>query len=1200
MNWTKEQSYAINMPVSDIIVSAAAGSGKTAVMAERILKRLTEENCVDIDKILVVTYTQAAASEIRERIMKKIVEKMDEDGDGKRLSEQLLKLPYAHISTIHGFCLDLIKKYFYLLDVDPGVKIADETMVSDLKKQCIDNVFTNHYTQNDKVFLDLISEYTDRYDTTVSDAVIKLYDFSRTMPEPYEWINGLPGQYSSENTVATEYISKCASMAGRVAIDEYMQAIKLCDGKEDCIVLRNFLEKELHDVTYAIEKKNYKEMYEALSTLEFANWRLAKGDSVVREECKVHRENAKNIIKKNLMEKYLVYAPCEIEKDNAHVFGYIEKLAELTLEFSDELWNAKKENNIIDFSDFEHLTLKLLKNPDNTPTDVAYAVSESFEEIYVDEFQDCNNIQNTIFNYISGAIRNKPNVFCVGDMKQSIYSFRDSNPLIFRDKTEKYELYDGVECKGANKILLNSNFRSRKTILEFVNSLFSQIMSRECGDVTYDKEERLNYGDGYIHVNENTLSVDIDLIDSSDSFDDNTSTDVCNDNDTSVSDEEISDIEAEATHVASKIKKMISDGYKLYDSKAKCERTAQYKDFAILMRGIKTSAPIFEKALSDMGIPAYCDSGTPYFDAPEIKFLISFLKMIDNPDDDISLVAVMKNPFFGFDENKLLEIRLSNRKLSYYECIKEYCKNHKGNLCDRLKAFLDTIGSYYEKSRYMDANEFLRYLIDDVGYYAYLSTFYDSKLKKANVRFLLHKAKEFETEGFKGIYNFVNYVENYLGTNSKESAKILSENDNVVRIMTIHKSKGLEFPIVFLSCTGKKFNKQDVNSKFVFHKEYGIGVDSVYKDISARFKTANKIASRLKMSYELISEELRVLYVALTRASEKLVITASVSNGPRFLSECESSVANEPLQINPYKIYSCNNFIQMILMGVSRCEGYPERRNDKLLVSGDFTVNMNLINKSNVKCSAESEDKPFWKDLYDGPTENYEKLKMRLSYEYPHSDSSLYPSNMTVTEVKRLYSESEDFYTPFDDVSLESPKYFGKKQKVFGKKLGTLVHLVMEKLEFDKISDLNSVENQIKRLADSNLITEEEKSVIVPEKIYKFFLSDIGKETQRHHHSLKKEFSFKYLENAGKIFGTDFDDRIVVQGTIDAFFEDENGEIVLIDYKTDSVADSNCDSIVQKYKTQLDYYATALEKIYNKKVRSKILYLFDIDKSITL
>ncbi len=1191
MNWTREQSYAINMPVSDIIVSAAAGSGKTAVMAERILKRLTEEPCVDIDRILVVTYTQAAASEIRERIMKKIVEKLDEDKGANKLSEQLLKLPYAHISTIHGFCLELIKKYFYLLDIDPGVKIADETQVYDLKSQCVDKVLTSHYNDKDKVFLDLISDYTDRYDTPVSDAIIKLYDFSRTMAEPEKWLRGLSEQYGPNSTTSTDYIAKCASMAGKVAVDEYEQAIKLCDGKEDCVILKNFLERELSAVSCAISKESYKDMYESFSSLEFENWRLAKGDSVTREDCKTHREKAKNIIKKNLMEKYFVYSPEEIKKDNEHVYKYIEKLAELTLEFSCEIWNAKKDNNIIDFSDFEHLALKLLRNSDNTPTDVAYTVSESFEEIYVDEFQDCNNIQNTIFNCISGSIRNKPNVFCVGDMKQSIYSFRDSNPLIFREKSEKYELYDGEECRNENKVLLNCNFRSRKTVLEFVNSLFAQIMSEECGDITYDEEEKLNYGEGYDDVNGDTKFVDIDLIDCSNTFDYNGP---------SNADDDISGIEAEAIHIASKIKKMVSDGYKLYDSKEKTVREAQYKDFAILMRGTKSSAPIFEKAFSDVGIPVYCDSGTPYFDTPEIRFLISFLKVVDNPDDDISIVAVMKNPILGFDENELLKIRLTNRKASYYECIKEYCKNHSGNLCDRLKGFLETLRRYHEKSRYMDANEFLRYLVDDISYYAYLSVFEDCSLKKANVRYLLHKAKEYETDGFKGIYTFVNYIENYSGSNSKECAKDISENDNVVRIMTIHKSKGLEFPVVFLSCTGKKFNKQDVYSKFVFHKKYGIGVDAVYKDLSARFKTANKIASKLKMSYELISEELRVLYVALTRASEKLIITANVNNGSRLLSECESNVTGEPLQINPYKIYSCDNFIQMILMGIARCDGYPEHVAGRLNLSGDFKINMNLINKNSIIVNAECAAEFVWKDRYDGPTDNYEELKRRLSYEYPYAESLLYPSNMTVTEVKRLHTESDDYYTPYDDFSLEEPKYFGEKHKVYGKKLGTLIHLVMEKIDFSKITDVKSVETQIEGLLDKNILTEDEVAVVSAEKIYNFFLSDIGKETLKHCNSIRKEFSFKYLENAGKIFDSEHEGEIVIQGTIDAFFEDDNGEFVLIDYKTDSVSGGNVDAIVERYKTQLDYYAIALEKIYNKKVRSKILYLFDIDKNIML
>lgn len=1193
MNWTQEQQQAIELPVSDMIVSAAAGSGKTAVMAERILRRLTsEDDFVEIDKILVVTYTSAAASEIKERIMKNIMKQLETE-KSSRLSNQLLKLPYAHISTIHSFCLDLIRKYFYILDIDPSVKIAEQTDVNVIKKNAVEKVLDKHYSESDNVFHNLVSDYSEKRDNIIGDLIISIYDFSRTMPESNKWLDSLTEAYDGYPDAALDFLVHCSLLAGRLAIMRYDEALALCTQNEGCEIIRNFLSKERNALSQALDTKDYASMKAAFDALEFPNWRGAKGPENVRPFAQKKRDAAKSIITKTIIPKYLRLTKAEILSDNAVVLPYINKFVELAKEFGLAFEEMKREKNIIDFSDFEHLALKLLRNEDGTPSDIALSVSNDFEEIYIDEYQDCNNIQNSIFEYISGSNRNHPNVFCVGDMKQSIYSFRDSNPLLFRDKCDTYPIFDGKTANPSNKILLNKNFRSRETILKFVNSVFSQIMSLDCGELEYNENEMLNYGGGYTDVNKDTENIDIAVIDTSNTF--NSYADI-------TGHQTLSALEAEAVYVGEKIKEYISSGYMLYDRKSQSQRPAQYKDIVILLRSVSSPAPIFEKTLSDMGIPVYSDKGTAYFDAEEIRFLISLLKIIDNPDDDISLVATMKNPVFGFDENLLLQIRIAFPDMSFYDCIKSYIRTKNDSLSSKIDEFFKKIDNYYLKSRYMNTDEFLSYIISDLDYYTLLSIYPDSKLKKTNVRFLLKKAREFEKNNFRGIYSFVRFVENFAAENSAESAKILSENDNVVRIMSIHKSKGLEFPIVFLSGLGVKFNTQSQRQKVVIHKQLGIGIECVYRSAGVRFNTANMLAIKQKLAFEAISEELRVLYVALTRPTEKLILTAAVNNGAALVSNAEKAVANEERNINPYLIFSSNCFIDIILYSVVRSAKFPKDFNSsyKCIIDDGCNFSIDLKNISDIQAPKSCSDRVDWHLQNYSPTDAYESVKEALSYNYPHSESIAIPTNLTVTELKKLSFDNDDIYIPFDDVRLAVPSEFGNKGAISGASMGTLVHYVMEKLDFSSVSSENDIKYQLGKLYDDAVLSDDELFAVDTQMIYRFFKSDLGVRMKEKSETLLKEYSFKYLSDASQIFDTSSDDRIVIQGTVDAFFEDDDGNFVVVDYKTDKVIDGNSAVIAERYRAQLEYYARALEVTFGKKVKEKILYLFDTGEAISL
>lgn len=1193
MKWTNAQQNAIDIPVSDIIISAAAGSGKTAVMAERIINRLTGDDYVDIDRILVVTYTNAAASEIKERVMKKIVDKLSET-ESEILQKQLVLIDKSHFCTIHSFCLELIKKYFYILGIDPMVKTGDPADLDVLLNQAVSSVTDEYLISDDREFKTLINAYGNSRESYLESIIVDIYKFSRTMPDSNKWLDTLSKSYDELSFKPKKFITETVQTALEFAKNELTKALYLIENTNCCAKWQGNIFAEKNAVEKACRSNTYEDLYANVLSIVFDRLPVERGvsDENVKAEIKACRDMAKKTVA-DIIEKFLPVSPEYMAEDNKNVKRLIIKLAEAVKKLGEAYSELKREKNLIDFSDYEHMVLELLKNPDGTPSEIAYAVSSDFEEIYIDEYQDCNNIQNEIFKLISGSIRNKPNVFCVGDMKQSIYKFRDANPLNFKQKCDDALIYDGKTVNMSNKILLNSNFRSRSTVLDFVNSVFSQIMSNDCGEITYDENEALNYGGGYIDINPDINMIDIDIINESNDFGDTFLADAHS---------ETKKIDAEIIHIASKIKNYINSDYMLYDKKTGTEKKAEYSDIAVLFRSPSPYLSAVEQIFTKYKIPYYCDTNGDYINTEEIDFLVSFMKIIDNPDDDIALAAVMKNPLIGFDENKLLKIRLDGGKSSFYHCIKNYIENYDDKLKLKLRDFISLLEELYFNSRYMGTADFLSFLVDKIKYNVYLSAFPDSKLRKTNVLFLINKAREFEKNNFRGIYSFIKYIENIQNSDIAQSGASTMEGFNAVRIMSVHKSKGLEFPIVFLGGTGKRYNMIDANSKVVMHKDLGIGMDCVYLENQYRIPTINKLAIKQKIKLEAMSEELRVLYVALTRPTEKLIITGTVKGGAGFLNNIERMLKNEKYRINPYIISKSKCFLETILMAAMRSNGF-EGGSDTVFeqkIEDNVLYNLTLKNISEIALPDEDFKSCDWKSFFKSTTPHYDKICADLSYKYPYSDSSSIPGNITVTEIKHLNLSDEGIDSYYSEISLSKPNNFANDDNLRGNALGTLIHLCMEKLDFTKISDEASVEEQLSSFVYEGIISDNEKSAIDASKITAFAGSSLCRHMISRHHTLKREFSFKHFIDASEIYDVKTSEKIIVQGTIDAFYEDEDGDFVIVDYKTDKVKNADYKPIIDRYRVQLDCYAKALESIYNKKVKKKIIYLFDIDEAVEI
>ena len=810
MNWTKEQQDAIYKKGSNILVAAAAGSGKTAVLVERIIEKILKDK-IDIDKLLVVTFTNAAASEMRERVLDAIYKKLDEEPENENLQRQLILLGKANICTIHSFCLDVIRNNFYEIDLPSNFRIATEEEVSLLKQEVLEDLFESLYEEENENFSKLVDTYTSyRGDEKLKEIILKIYNFIQSFPFPAEWLE--------ENIAKFEYkenIDFSKTDFGKILLGEIKEEI--IDGINNLKVYRNKTEKhfELEKFTQVlnedIEKlkefekavdSSWDEAYEFYSMLKFTTWPRQKIDMSLKDEAKSVRDMVKeniNGISKNI----LLYKSEEAFSDLYEMHSILVMLKEVIYNFSENYTAKKRERNIIDFNDIEHFALKILvqKEEDGsyTATEVAKKYQEKFEEIAIDEYQDSNQVQEFILSMISRS----NNIFMVGDVKQSIYKFRGACPKLF---LEKYNTYSLTGNELGLKIQLFKNFRSAENVLDFTNKVFESIMSESLGDINYTKEEFLNLGAEYeekengvgktelhiIELDEEDEEDDDDIfIDTEENEEENSSTETDN--------RVLEKQEIEAKFVANKIEEMIANKLVIKDKK-EGYREITYKDIVILLRSTSNIAPIFEKELINREIPVYTDATSEYLDTIEIQTIMNLLKILDNPINDIALVSVLRSPIGGFTDNELVEIRLVNRDANFYKALIEAKNTASDELKIKITNFLNNIEEWREKSEYLNLAELIWKIYNDTGFYNYVSLMPNGSLRQANLKMLFERAKEYEKTSFKGLFNFIRFIEKIkLGSSDLSSAKIIGENENVVRIMSIHKSKGLEFPVVFLA-----------------------------------------------------------------------------------------------------------------------------------------------------------------------------------------------------------------------------------------------------------------------------------------------------------------------------------------------------------------------------------------------------------------
>ena len=1216
MTWTFDQQKVIDLRNRNILVSAAAGSGKTAVLVERIIKIITDKkHPVDIDRLLIVTFTNAAAAEMRERIGAAIERALEENEADEHLQRQLTLIHNAQITTIDSFCLYVVRNHFYEIDMEPNFRIGDEGELKLLREDVIKAVLEAHYEEPDEAFSDFIEGYASgRSDDAAIDMILGLYNFSRSYPWPKQWLTDCKKCYEVKSVAELE-----EAVWMQPAIKNMRQLLKdICKSVEGALELASdadgpnmycaALESDLELFEGLAELDTFAKLYHGLKDISYAKLASSRGyagSPEKLEQVKAIRDDAKAVVKK-LVTQYCFMPPEQMVEQLQKTAPMAETLVALTEEFAEAYAAAKKKKNLVDFHDVEHFALEILVDEETGQAKkTAEEFRDTFAEIMIDEYQDSNNVQEAILTSISRMERGENNIFMVGDVKQSIYRFRLARPELFMEKYDSYPTENG----DTQKIDLHQNFRSRNEVLETSNDIFYRIMGKDLGNVVYDDMAALYPGAKYPEVG--NAKAEILLLDSNDELLE----------DTEYSDKKL----LEAKLVASRIKKLMQE-YQVTDKKTGELRVTRYSDIVILLRSLSGWAESFAEVLNAEGIPAHTVSQTGYFSTVEVQTVLSMLRILDNPRQDIPLAGVLRSPIGGMTDEELAVLRLYKKEASFHESVLELCEHLKteapeNTAEEKLLAFYERYSRLRVKVVDTPIHELVELVLKETGYGNYVAAMPAGARRRANIDMLLEKAIAYEKTSYKGLFHFVRYIDELQKYDVDfGEADLIGENEDVVRIMSIHKSKGLEFPIVFVSGLGKNFNKQDTRSRMVLHPEYGLGLDAMDGKRRIKAPTIAKRAIAKQIELENLGEELRVLYVALTRAKEKLILTGSKKD---IVAKAEAYAQDVQMlnlkagQLLPYlSRESAATYLDWLLPALlSYGDKYPIT-----CVAAEELVTEEV--EKQVLAAQEKAERMA--EIEKAPDTLLEALEARFAEGYPYEIDDTKKNKYSVSELKhramRVAFEAEDAdtmpmfaeevivpYVPkfmqtqmltddaeehaLDETIVDMQKFTMTGDVNEGALRGTAVHRVMECYDFTSEAD---PKEQLQMMLEKGRITHELSKLVQLSKVQTFVGSETGERMKR------AALAGKLYREKPFVMSFSEEDMTLIQGIIDVFWVEEDG-IVLLDYKTDAVA--NPQELILRYEEQLNLYADALNRVFadtGLKVKEKLIYAFKFGEVIAV
>ena len=1370
MNWTKDQRKVIDTHNCNLLVSAAAGSGKTAVLVERIIQMVFDkDNPVDIDSLLVVTFTKAAAAQMKDKISSAIEKKIDEEPSDTYYLRQLNLLREADILTIDSFCYKVVKEYFHVISIDPKVQVAEEAELAVIKQEILDEVIEDFYKNNDAFIMFSNAFSSDKNDANIEDCIIKLYELSESYPFPGEWLN---------NAKSNLHVEDDEMLSSMHFMKKYIEEVHICAAEIKEVVLeyleisqnengpKHYKEALLADIQMLddIISANTYGIFHDISICKFATLKRAKKSDVYDVDIAEKIKSGREIYKKKIKALLKIFdTPFDKVLEQYRLSEkMLSAYVDAVIEFSERYMEKKVSLGLVDFSDVEHFALQILcdgtdddGNP--IPSRIGKELSEKYNEILIDEYQDSNFLQENILRCVSKVPYGNNNIFMVGDVKQSIYGFRMARPELFTDKYNTYEpvrdssivtdenigdnSQDDVrdndngddnrndirhETHGIRsevvskdmgtskelKIMLHNNFRSRENILDYINYIFYRVMTESVGGIAYTDDEALNAGRVYIENEQDSVelligeSKDFDFVndDDTDNTDDNANT-VNTDHigygnidvnktseDDGETDSDVSGMELEAGIVADRIEELMGrNGEKtqlVVDEVTGELRPVEYRDIVILFRSPKRYQPVFSEILMKRNIPVKLQNENGYFDMVEIRSLITLLKMIDNPFNDVECAALLRGYFGKLDSNELAVVMLMKRYAGEHDYkhinteylfsfIESVVKNEEefrdifhavmddkyiGDIedkaeidkelndkgyyseeelwnelyCDNLMAkcikAAGCVEHFQKKKRMCSITELIEAIYYDTDYYYYVEAMPQGKERGRNLTLFMDETKKFERGRTRTLFDFLRFVKRI---SEKEISlggdPVVESPDNMVRIMSIHKSKGLEFPVVFVSGIGKKFNIVDTNQSLILHSDYYICAKYINPEKRCGNDTFMRRAVSALMKKEIIEEELRVLYVALTRAKEKLILTGVTPDIVKLVNKLLQAADSENIVLPHSMITSFGSYLEIIVAASMRNpEFYNAMKNVKArynnsgeIVSARYDVK-SFIDNPHVRTDVRVF---YYRDLIASQLsrgENmglqradnierlintngviFETLKKNLEWRYIDEALTTQKSKMSVSEIKRLYQKNDDevadendrnsFY-PERTYKEILPRFIAGDKPMDASLKGTWFHKAMELIDNKKLSETDDVRRELDNLFTSGRLPEKTREFITEDKIYAFINSDLGKRMHKASLADKLYKERKFVVGFPVIEGAP---DVVVQGIIDAYFE-EDGKLILLDYKTDRIKEGQEDVLVKRYTTQLDYYKRTLEKITGMEVAETYLYSFSLDKEIKM
>lgn len=1183
--FTNSQWQAIYEQDSNILVSASAGSGKTTVLVERVIEKI--KSGISVDELLIVTFTESAAREMKQRIEVVLKELIQMEIGEKRnyFLRQLALLPMANISTIHAFCLGVIQRYYYLIGLDPQFRLlTDETEKLLLQEEVWANLREKFYEEED--FKKLTDNFSsDRNDDGLEKMIFSLSDFAKSSPDPTQWLESLPEFYSKEKGLFLfeEYLVPEVIQELEYVVTEYEKLIEKADMPE-LLANHAIFSKEKEVVCQLIvylKNSEFEKAEQLFTAMTFDRMKGVKGKD---EELKLLAKSltaTRGELKKSLEKVQEKLFPEDFSKmleTLTKAQDLVVTLKDKALCFLESFAKGKRKMNVLDFNDLEHFALEILQTVDEQTNEKTAQLfyQEKFKEVMIDEYQDTNQLQETILTSVGNN-----NLFMVGDVKQSIYAFRLADPTLF---IKKYYAYEKNDPKVGKRILLQENFRSRKEVLDFTNLVFSQLMDDEVGQLAYDKEAYLLLGNKSFPESA-AFSPELLLYEKS-----------------SEENPHLEDkTDGELAMVAKKIQDLMEEGFEVYDKGLKAMRPLRYEDIVLLTPTKKNNLALLA-TFKKYGIPVVVGEAENYFQATEIKTMLALLGIIDNPRQDIPLVAVLRSAMFNFNEEELGEIRSQHLEGDFYEALENY---QKGPLKDKIQSFFQVLNEFRQEKNLLSLSQLIFKIYEKTGFLAYVTGLNEGAQRKENLLALAKRARQYEQMSYRGLFQFVRFIEKMQERNKDLAEPTILPSTDAVRVMTIHASKGLEFPVVFLMDMNKKFNLRDLTEKAIFHQDLGVGI-TLLDDQRVRHATIPYLVIQGQKRRQLLSEEMRKLYVALTRAEQKLFLVGSYENPEELMKSFERGGKTTSLVLpSPLRL---NNTSMMDWVG------FTLARHPKGPVASDFTLpELNQFGSFTYKFYGENlspEKTPtVVEEKKQEPTHLAFEALAILKANYSFENATKTASYQSVTEIKQLFTDPDEKKLArllnFEQKqkgrylkdSLGDPSFITGKNQISKALIGTASHLLMQLISLDKTPTAQDFISLSEHLSEEGVLEKEVLPFISYEKLAHFFTTDLGQEILAHEKTVKREQPFSMLLEAKDLFSNvNTEDDLLIHGIVDGFYE-EDDTLILYDFKTDSLSHLNKkargDLLKERYKGQINLYAKALEESLGKKVVKKYLVALD-------